>query len=99
MKICKNGVETLRKPRFVSFRNPYKLHNFLWEPSMKNLIVAAFISVLAISAQAGSITFEAPQDTIIEIEPNFGIGGSWIVPVVIIAVMALVIAKPAGNIQ
>jgi len=64
---------------------------------MKNLIIAAFFSLSAISAQAGNITFEAPQDTIVEIEPNFGIGGSWIVPAVIIAVMALVIARPAGN--
>ena len=61
---------------------------------MKNLILAAFFSVSAVSAQAGSITFEAPQDTIVEIEPNFGIGGSWIVPAIILAVMALVIAKP-----
>ncbi len=58
---------------------------------MKKLIVAAFFSFSAVSAQAGSITFEAPQDVIIEVEPNIGIGGSWIIPAVIVAILALAI--------
>lgn len=58
---------------------------------MKKLIVAVFFSVSAVSAHAGSITFEAPQNSTIEVEPNIGIGGSWIIPAVIVAILALAI--------
>ena len=66
---------------------------------MKKLLIAALISGFAVSANAGSITYEAPQNTMIEIEPNMGIGGSWIIPAVIISVLALALLStpPAGN--
>lgn len=56
---------------------------------MKKLLAAALISSFSVSANAGSITYEAPQDVMIEIEPNMGIGGSWIIPAVIISVLAM----------
>ncbi len=66
---------------------------------MKNLIVAALFSVAALSATAGSVTYEAPQNVIVEIEPNMGIGGSWIIPAVIVAVLALAILNQPQTAQ
>jgi len=62
---------------------------------MKKFLAAALISVSAMSATAGSVTFEAPQDVIIEVEPNMGIGGSWIIPAVIAAVILLAVTATA----
>ena len=56
---------------------------------MKKLIAAALISSFAFSANAGSITYEAPQNVSIEVEPNMRIGGSWIIPAIILSVVAL----------
>jgi len=62
---------------------------------MKKFLIATLVSGFAVSANAGSITYEAPQDTMIEIEPNMGIGGSWIIPAVIVSVLALaLLASP-----
>jgi len=62
---------------------------------MKKFLIATLVSGFAVSANAGSITYEAPQYTMIEIEPNMGIGGSWIIPAVIVSVLALaLLASP-----
>lgn len=56
---------------------------------MRNLIIAAFSSGSAISPKP-----EVPQDVNVEVDPNFGIGGRWIIPAVIVAVLALAVLKP-----
>jgi len=64
---------------------------------MKKYGIAAFFTGAAISVQAGSITYEAPQDVIIKVDPNSGIGGNWIIPAVSVAVLALVVLKPGAG--
>lgn len=62
---------------------------------MKKILAAVLVSSMAVSAQAGSITYEPPQGVSVEIQPNMGIGGSWIIPAVIVSVIALaVLASP-----
>jgi len=46
---------------------------------------------MAVSAQAGSVTYVAPENVLIEVEPNMGIGGSWILPAVIVSVLLVAI--------
>ncbi len=57
---------------------------------MKNILAAALISGMAVSAQAGSITYVAP-DNVVDIEPNMGSGGNWFVPAVIASVLLIAI--------
>jgi hypothetical protein len=60
---------------------------------MRKLFIAAMFAFSAATAHAGSVTFEAPQDVHIEVHPNFGIGGRWIIPTIIVSVIALAIAN------
>lgn len=61
---------------------------------MKTILAAALISVSGFAATAGNISYVAPSDVTIEMEPNMSIGsGSWLIPVVIIAVLALALTK------
>ena len=66
---------------------------------MKNLFAAALISSMAVSAQAGSIAYVAPESSIVDIEPNMGIGGSWILPAVIVSVLALAILMQPEEVE
>jgi len=63
---------------------------------MKSIIAAALIAVSGVAASAGSITYVAPSNVNIEMEPNMNIGsGGWLIPLVIVAVLALALTQ--GN--
>ena len=66
---------------------------------MKKLLAAALISGMAVSAQAGSITYVAPDSVMIDVEPNMGIGGSWIIPAVIASVLLIAVLSQPGETQ
>jgi len=61
---------------------------------MKKTIAAGLISFMSFSASAGSITYEAPQNINIEIEPSMSVGfPNWIVPAVVAAILLLSVTK------
>jgi len=61
---------------------------------MKQIAAAALIALSGATANAGSLTYEAPQNTNIEIEPSMNVGfTNWIIPVVIVAVLALALTS------
>lgn len=61
---------------------------------MKLIIAAALISFSAVTASAGNISYIAPDSVTIEIEPNMNIGsGSWIIPAVIVAILAIALSQ------
>ena len=59
---------------------------------MKKLSLALAATLAATSAFAGNITYEAPVDVMVEMEPNVG-SGAWLIPLVIIAVLALALTS------
>lgn len=64
---------------------------------MKRILTAGMLSLFAFQATAGSITYEAPPSEVV-IEPTMGIGsGSWIVPLVIISILALAVTKNGNS--
>ncbi len=57
---------------------------------MKKFLAAGMISLMSFSASAGSITYEAPQNMNIEIEPSMNVSfANWLIPAVIVAVLIL----------
>ena len=61
---------------------------------MKTILAAALISVSGFAASAGNISYVAPNDMTVEMEPNMNIGsGSWLIPLVIVAVLALALTQ------
>ena len=64
---------------------------------MKKLLAAALISGMAVSAQAGSITYVAPDSVMIDVEPNMGIGGSWIIPAIIASILIIAVTSSSGE--
>ncbi|NOR61452.1 MAG: hypothetical protein GQ535_03020 [Rhodobacteraceae bacterium] len=58
---------------------------------MNKFLAVALISGMAVSAQAGSITYVAPENVLVEVEPNMGSGGSWVLPAVIASVLLVAI--------
>jgi len=60
---------------------------------MKKLLAAGMISLMAFQATAGAVTFEPPA--VIEIEEAAPMGGSgaWLIPLVIVAVIALALTQ------
>ena len=61
---------------------------------MKKIITAAMATLSAGAAFAGSVTYVAPSNDII-IEPTTRMGGSgaWLIPLVIVAVLALALTQ------
>ena len=60
---------------------------------MKALKLAALGLVAAKSATAGAVTFVAPAVVAIEEPARMGGSGSWLIPLIIAAVVALAIFK------
>ncbi len=59
---------------------------------MKKISLALAATLAATSAFAGNIAYEAPADIMVEMEPNVG-SGAWLIPLVIIAVLALALTQ------
>jgi len=63
---------------------------------MKTLKLAALGVVSSVStAFAGSVTFVAPEVVAIEEPARMGGSGAWLIPLVIVAVLALALTKQA----
>jgi len=60
---------------------------------MKKLIASAAILASATSAFAGSVTYVAPEVIAIEQPVRMGGSGAWIIPLVIVAVLALALTQ------
>ena len=64
---------------------------------MKKFLAAITATVSATSAFAGTITFVAPEVVAIEEPARMGGSGAWLIPLIIIAVIALAVTKGNGN--
>jgi len=64
---------------------------------MKKFLAAITATVSATSAFAGTITFVAPEVVAIEEPVRMGGSGAWLIPLIIIAVIALAVTKGKGN--
>jgi hypothetical protein len=62
---------------------------------MKRILAAGMLSLLSFQATAGSITYEAPAPITV-VEPSMG-SGAWIIPLVILSVLALAISQKGGG--
>ena len=60
---------------------------------MKKLLAAAMISTMAFQATAGNVTYEPPAVVEIEEAAPMGGSGAWIIPLVIVAVLALALTQ------
>jgi len=60
---------------------------------MKKIIAAGMISFMAFSATAGSVSFTPPDVVAIEDNTPMGGAGSWLIPLVIVAVLALALTR------
>lgn len=61
---------------------------------MKKTILATLATLSAGAAFAGSITYVAPSnDVMIEPSASMGGSGSWLIPLVIVAVLALALTQ------
>lgn len=56
---------------------------------MKKLLVSAVAFIAATSATAGNLVYTAPEVLTIEEPARMGGSGAWLIPLVIIAVVAL----------
>jgi len=65
--------------------------------NMKNLLVASFMIVSSVTANAGSVTFTPPQAAVLEEPARMGGSGAWLIPLVILAVVALAASKQSGS--
>ncbi len=60
---------------------------------MKKLIASAVMLVSATAASAGTIVYTPPVDMAIEEPARMAGSGAWMIPLIIVAVMALAIAN------
>jgi len=60
---------------------------------MKRLVAAGMISLIAVSATAGSVSYTPPEVVAIEESAPMGGSGSWLIPLVIVAVLALALTR------
>ena len=60
---------------------------------MKKVYTSAIAMFSAGSAMAGSVTFTPPVATILEEPQRMGGSGAWLIPLVILAVIALAVTK------
>jgi len=58
---------------------------------MKRILIATAIVLTAFQATAGSVTYEPPAVVAIESPERMGGSGAWIIPLVILAVVALAV--------
>ena len=64
---------------------------------MKALKLAALGVLAAGTAIAGTVTFVAPEVVAIEEPARMGGSGAWLIPLVIVAVLALALTQNDGN--
>ncbi len=64
---------------------------------MKALKLAALGVVAAGSAFAGTVTFVAPEVVAIEEPARMGGSGAWLIPLVIVAILALALSNNNNN--
>ena len=60
---------------------------------MKKIIATSAALLSATSAFAGNITYVAPEVVTIEENARMGGSGAWLIPLVIVAVLALALTK------
>ncbi len=60
---------------------------------MKKLIASTIAVVSAGSAMAGSVTFTPPVAIVLDEPERMGGSGAWLIPLVIVAVIALAVTK------
>ena len=60
---------------------------------MKKLFATAIAVVSAGSAMAGAVTFTPPVAVILDEPARMGGSGAWLIPLVILAVIALAVTK------
>ena len=60
---------------------------------MKKILATIAASVSATSAFAGAVTFVAPEVVAIEEPARMGGSGAWLIPLIILAVIALAVTK------
>jgi len=60
---------------------------------MKKLLIASMILASSVTANAGSVAYIPPQVTAIEEPAMMGGSGAWIIPLVIVAVLALALTN------
>lgn len=63
---------------------------------MKKLIAAGMISLLAFQATAGTVTYEPPVVVDVIEEQPMGCSGAWLIPLVIVAVLALALTQESS---
>ena len=59
----------------------------------KTLIAAAALVASASAALAGAVTYVAPEVVMIEEPTRMGGSGAWLIPLVIVAVLALALTQ------
>ncbi len=64
---------------------------------MKALKLAALGLVAAKAAVAGTVTFTAPAVVAIEEPARMGGSGAWLIPLIILAVVALAVTKSSNT--
>lgn len=60
---------------------------------MKKILIASMILASSVTANAGSVAFVPPQVTAIEEPARMGGSGAWLIPLVIVAVIALALTQ------
>ena len=60
---------------------------------MKKVILAAIATLSAGAALAGSVAYVAPEVVAIEEPSRMGGSGAWLIPLVIVAVLALALTQ------
>lgn len=65
---------------------------------MKKIIASAIAVALATTASAGTLVYTAPEVTMLEEPSHMGGSGAWLIPLIIIAVLALALTNDS-NIQ
>lgn len=60
---------------------------------MKKLLIASMILASSVTANAGNVAYVPPQVTAIEEPATMGGSGAWLIPLVIVAVVALALTN------
>jgi len=60
---------------------------------MKKFIATAFALISATAATAGSVTYTAPAAAILEEPERMGGSGTWLIPLIIAAVILLAVTQ------
>ena len=65
--------------------------------NMKKFLATAMILASSVAANAGSVVYTPPQVAALEEPARMGGSGAWIIPLVIIAVLALALTNDECN--